>query len=1517
MKNKNVDPKIKIVESVLEYWHTMEFLVQDALPQLTYEEKKKNQEAVRKAHTGNGGPKVLRVLVSLERGSSFLEAAKTEAEKHGMTCWGNLTFYVGKSRREACIQRISAALGEEDDRPEINNEEIAWFSLQTSPEGAYISQTFSLSTIIWAMNHVAEAGVKPLSECLSEESYRDDMQVYEEKLQMWGKRNCTDKAEDEESGQYEQELNGDFTEITVEDIAGINDEIYSSYIKKLLGENLSAGKKQDFECMMLFQIYQDEEAREKYSDDDYLGLGRAFFADDVKMVLSAARTDGLRCASFMGKGLADYIAGAYNEYYPEKSICSSGSRFDLEHAGEGEEGKEGLLEFFTDVLDVRRAPVGKWPSRFMPSLMQQTAVNLATDESTGPVFSVNGPPGTGKTTLLKEIIVNHIIEKAMLLSEYDRPDDAFEKCFFQHGEKKSGGYSDWYPNYYKLKDDKINDYSILVTSCNNAAVENITKELPLEKGITGALNWGPDDSGEMKQELEEIQKLFTAEESPKSEQLYCKDGAKSGVYKDIYFTEYARELVDDQGAWGLISASLGKRSNIHKFYQNVLRPLDSDFYRNEKIDARLDTYRQARRRLLEQRARVEKLRDSLARNCEDVKYIREYSRDMEKKLGQLDEEKDRLERRTKECSTQLESLTTPLKQLEEELLKREQYMEKCKEDWRWAWVEYERVYDEYKDKQNKSDELNKNKGIFRRFFRQSAVREDERQAAVLAAEAQELKREAVILKEEGDRRKAAYEKSRQLTEMSRSRLKECDGIAQKLEKEQSEIRKRLRDIQVEYAGIRNRLTAEISKYKNKLRHQMEAFGDTGSFVPLDEAFIEGMLSRDEKESTRIQTANPWFTNHYNREREKLFYYSLQLTKEFVLSSRCCFRNFRNLALLWQETQEDNEKVIFHPEDREACFVPLLQNLFLLVPVISTTFASVGNFLKDIKFPGALGTLIVDEAGQAPPQMAVGALYRSRRAVIVGDPRQVEPVVTDDLQLLKKAFKEDVYKPYKSKKISVQQFADTINPYGTYLENEKNEKEWVGCPLVVHRRCISPMYDISNQISYNNTMKQQTAAPGKEKEASFCYSGSRWINVKGREKGRKNHYVEAQGKRVLEILETAFAKADAPSLFIITPFTSVKTGMIKCIEDHLKGSRNSILYEKREMVTAWMYKNIGTVHTFQGKEANEVIFLLGCDTGKEAFGAIRWVNANIVNVAVTRAKFRLYMIGDENAWQASPYISQAKSIIDLYALREVSEIVNGTADESFEEKKKKALFFCDKLPTAESFSMDVYEDEDGSLEYTGDSGIFLNELQGGGLLLNELTDEQLEGYGFTRAAFDSLIPRVRVNIEWGIKLYSMLKRFVKEYGIAGLDASCCGILFCKAAELQVKDCLAEGMKKRLPEFKVSIPGSKGGRLKEAAVEKMTLGTFCAVLRAEGNRQILAEYMISKGRNKYGVRWWEKYNDKLLQCKELRNACCHSGAFPWKKLDQLLIVLFLWDRSREEPVMDGLVRDSEAGRYLIGL
>lgn len=43
--------------------------------------------------------------------------------------------------------------------------------------------------------------------------------------------------------------------------------------------------------------------------------------------------------------------------------------------------------------------------------MQQIAINIAISEKDRKekIFSVNGPPGTGKTTLLKEIIASNVV----------------------------------------------------------------------------------------------------------------------------------------------------------------------------------------------------------------------------------------------------------------------------------------------------------------------------------------------------------------------------------------------------------------------------------------------------------------------------------------------------------------------------------------------------------------------------------------------------------------------------------------------------------------------------------------------------------------------------------------------------------------------------------------------------------------------------------------------------------------------------------------------------------------------------------------------------------------------------------------------------------------------------------------------------------------------------------------------------------------------------------------------------
>ena len=69
-------------------------------------------------------------------------------------------------------------------------------------------------------------------------------------------------------------------------------------------------------------------------------------------------------------------------------------------------------------------PFGKWPSEYSLSLMQQTAVNLSVGREcscgrypANDIVSVNGPPGTGKTTLLRDVVAANIVEKARILLE--------------------------------------------------------------------------------------------------------------------------------------------------------------------------------------------------------------------------------------------------------------------------------------------------------------------------------------------------------------------------------------------------------------------------------------------------------------------------------------------------------------------------------------------------------------------------------------------------------------------------------------------------------------------------------------------------------------------------------------------------------------------------------------------------------------------------------------------------------------------------------------------------------------------------------------------------------------------------------------------------------------------------------------------------------------------------------------------------------------------------------------------
>lgn len=127
-----------------------------------------------------------------------------------------------------------------------------------------------------------------------------------------------------------------------------------------------------------------------------------------------------------------------------------------------------------DALEPAKFPLGSWPGagRHPLAMLQQCAVNLGLhDLKTDGIVAVNGPPGTGKTTLLRDVVAAIVTKRAELLCSFSDPKDAFSPS----GQKLKRGNS--FIHLYKLH-DKLRGHEIIVASSNNKAVENVSAELP-------------------------------------------------------------------------------------------------------------------------------------------------------------------------------------------------------------------------------------------------------------------------------------------------------------------------------------------------------------------------------------------------------------------------------------------------------------------------------------------------------------------------------------------------------------------------------------------------------------------------------------------------------------------------------------------------------------------------------------------------------------------------------------------------------------------------------------------------------------------------------------------------------------------------------------------------------------------------------------------------------------------------------------------------------------------------------
>ena len=381
----------------------------------------------------------------------------------------------------------------------------------------------------------------------------------------------------------------------------------------------------------------------------------------------------------------------------------------------------------------------------------------------------------------------------------------------------------------------------------------------------------------------------------------------------------------------------------------------------------------------------------------------------------------------------------------------------------------------------------------------------------------------------------------------------------------------------------------------------------------------------------LQIQSPWGFEGWQRARDALFVEAFGLHRAFIDAAAKPLRHNLRAAL-------DVMKGRLLREQQEPARRSLWASLFLVVPVISTTFASTARLFGQLGRE-QIGWLLIDEAGQSVPQAAVGAMWRAKRVIAIGDPLQIQPVVTTPPGLVRSICSEFGVsaEEWAAPDMSVQRLADRGSWFGTDVRTDDGDI-WVGSPLRVHRRCDNPMFKISNHVAYDGLMVHAT--PPGPSQIGDVLGESLWINVEGEAVGK---WSEAEGKCACDLLRKLLdAGLENPDIFFITPFRMVA----QRLRESIRGER-LIADRLPGKPWDWVHERVGTVHTFQGKEAEAVIMVLGAPS-EMSVGARLWAGnpPNLLNVAVTRAKHRLYVIGRRDAWKDAGAFSHLAQMLPV-------------------------------------------------------------------------------------------------------------------------------------------------------------------------------------------------------------------------------------------------------------------------------
>ncbi len=263
-------------------------------------------------------------------------------------------------------------------------------------------------------------------------------------------------------------------------------------------------------------------------------------------------------------------------------------------------------------------------------------------------------------------------------------------------------------------------------------------------------------------------------------------------------------------------------------------------------------------------------------------------------------------------------------------------------------------------------------------------------------------------------------------------------------------------------------------------------------------------------------------------------------------------------------------------------------------------------------------VVIDEASQCDIASAIPLILRTKQLVVIGDPLQLKHIsMVND-------YEETFIKEHLlvSNCAFLQYNRKSLWDYSKDLLALAASPNNVPIMIDRHYRCHPHIIGYSNETFYTRMLGTQLQICTTDTQFNLQPKGIIWIDVKGEQKASNINVNNAEVLKSIEIATQLATTHKNISIGIVTPFRNQAEQLNAKIPNQF-----------RDRIVA------DTVYKFQGDEKDVIIYSLVV-TDNSPSTKINWIDnsvPNLVNVAVTRARNTLYVVGNKE------YIKQKSNL----------------------------------------------------------------------------------------------------------------------------------------------------------------------------------------------------------------------------------------------------------------------------------